>query len=81
MAPTDGIFFLMPVGMGLLWVLYHLFRALGLNEHWAAFIIYFLVWPFGLIISRCLCKLFWPRKVRQAEENAGERRGERPVWW
>lgn len=38
-------------------------------------------WIAGLAVSRWLCGMFWPDRVRQAEENAGKRYGYPPVRW
>jgi hypothetical protein len=43
---------------------------LGVEKHWAAFLSACISWNVALFLSRYLCGLFWPERVRKAEENA-----------
>jgi hypothetical protein len=53
----------------------------GIDDLWSARISYVTGFLIGVPISRLLCGLLWPEKVRKAEENAGKRYGNRPVNW
>jgi hypothetical protein len=48
---------------------------LNIDEHRAAGISGCIAWVVGIPLGRPLCSLFWPDRVRRAEENAGKRYG------
>jgi hypothetical protein len=56
-------------------------KLLGVEFHWAAFLSFHPAWIASPFVSRWLCGLLWPARVRKAEENAGKRYGDRPVNW
>ncbi|MFZ2003631.1 MAG: hypothetical protein WB697_01935 [Stellaceae bacterium] len=66
---------------GLLGVLDSVLKLAGVEFHWAAFLSFMPSWIGGLFVSRWLCGLLWPARVRKAEENAAKRYGDRPVNW
>jgi len=70
-----------PVVVAIIELLSRMLMDLGLNEKRAAFIAFIASLPLAIIFSRCLCTLFWPRKVRQAEENAAKRMRSSPNRW
>jgi len=48
-------------------------KMLRAEKHWAAFLSACISWNVALFLSRYLCGLFWPERVRKAEENATRR--------